>query len=688
MSFTDQDAPSFIDRHSKEMHDVMLEMAKIRNELVSMTRGQNEIRAGVHHVVKSMVRQDAKVWNVPDATWLAGDGSSPNLQCDHATTAHSMGTHEDEEIGEHILACQKAPAVNYLSERSQSEPFSPEYHHQNCISFGNADTVSADGHKAGGDDEQQQRQVSPTTRRMSVRKSSLNHRGKMTRSNLHSESGVSDLMRTASQIVGSDSDVLYESMESSRCSFGAHWHTESRDAQMLREMFQVAEKENDRLAELHDHGIGIVGRLKKEWLLMRSWSSETIEMVMDSWIGGVIMLNALFIGISMDLEDGGIGWLLADLMFLTIYIVEIGTKLRMLGRRRYVSKKSNLFDCSVVGVDLIQVLVALIFPSAKESLEKTPSASLLRVLRLGKLLRVARVLRSPLFKDLLAMMQGMSAGMTTLGWAIILFVGMVYVIALILREVFGRSPLETSPTISDDILPFFNSVPRSMFTTFRCSFGDCNTDWGTPIFEAVYAEYGQLYSCLYFLFVFIVTIGLFNVISAIFVQSVTDYFTSLSFDKKKARLNDDVLWCVNVAVLVRRLLAFQNGDVIQGKLSDSTGDLYNIIIDVGIMDKLAMDPQSVAAFEALDIAAEDRECISEILDPDNNGEINIIEMVEGIGRLRGNPRRSDIVTVNLMLRSLQRDLTYAIDRIDTKSGVPIHMPVRDDKCGNPALTTL
>merc|ERR1719217_1448433 len=99
--------------------------------------------------------------------------------------------------------------------------------------------------------------------------------------------------------------------------------------------------------------------------------------------------------------------------------------------------------------------------------------------------------------------------MTTLVWSIVLFILIVYVVALLFREFFGRQ----SGKDYTNIYPFFQTVPRSMFTVFRCSFGDCSTIGGTPIFEFVTEEYGGLYGFCYCLFIFVMTIGLFNVIS-------------------------------------------------------------------------------------------------------------------------------------------------------------------------------
>merc|ERR1719203_226356 len=127
------------------------------------------------------------------------------------------------------------------------------------------------------------------------------------------------------------------------------------------------------------------------------------------------------------------------------------------------------------------------------------------------------------------MIQGMLGGMQTLGWAIFMFFIMVYVTSLLFREMLGRRQIE-------NVTELFDSVPRSMLTTFRCSFGDCNTIGGAPLFEQVQIAHGGFASLFYCIFVFAVTIGIFNVISAIFVESTMEAAMSLQASKKAARL--------------------------------------------------------------------------------------------------------------------------------------------------------
>jgi len=72
------------------------------------------------------------------------------------------------------------------------------------------------------------------------------------------------------------------------------------------------------------------------------------------------------------------------------------------------------------------------------------------------------------------------------------------------------------------------------------------------------------------------------------------------------------------------------------------------------MDEIVREPAVRKVLIALDIDPDDHQYLSDILDPDNSGKIGIAELIDGLKRLRGGPRRSDIVSVDLMIRSLQQ----------------------------------
>merc|ERR1712061_661891 len=96
-------------------------------------------------------------------------------------------------------------------------------------------------------------------------------------------------------------------------------------------------------------------------------------------------------------------------------------------------------------------------------------------------------------------------------------------------------------------------------------------------------------------------------------------------------------------------------------------EIMNLDFERSIMDEVVMEPDMIEALNALDIDPDDHKYLSDILDPDNSGSIGIVEFYDGLKRLRGGPRRSDIVSVDLMIRSLQNTVQDISTRITATS---------------------
>lgn len=88
-----------------------------------------------------------------------------------------------------------------------------------------------------------------------------------------------------------------------------------------------------------------------------------------------------------------------------------------------------------------------------------------------------------------------------------------------------------------------------------------------------------------------------------------------------------------------------------------TDELYReisgIIFHRQVLDRVLCRETARKDLTQLDIDASDHKYLPDILDPHSRGAIGILEFVDGIKRLRGEPRRSDIITVDLMVRTLQ-----------------------------------
>lgn len=379
--------------------------------------------------------------------------------------------------------------------------------------------------------------------------------------------------------------------------------------------------------------------------VMKSWiSSDHLEMTVDSIMAVIILLNAIFIGIASDVSDGSVAWTVVDVSFSLLFVVELVFKIGTHGIRHFTGPGlvMNCLDFVLITWDVVQLTVQLALAGS----DNGPPASVFRMVRLVKIARVLRLANMDVFKDLLQMMQGMMGGMSTLFWAMIFFLLIVYVTALLFRELLGNR--QDVPNVSE----WFDSVPRAMFSTFRCSFGDCSTLSGQPIFEFVQQDMGTFYSLIYCLFVFSITIGLFNVISAIFVETTMEAAQKMAQEKKIVAHADERLLAARVTRLITCILkrSDQNADI---KFTEAVDELFEIEVPRSVIDETIKDEEAKQVLDELDIHPQDRTRLSDIFDPDNGGTVALSDVAAGIRRLRGEPRRSDIVCVDLMIRTIQ-----------------------------------
>merc|ERR1712187_472630 len=100
---------------------------------------------------------------------------------------------------------------------------------------------------------------------------------------------------------------------------------------------------------------------------------------------------------------------------------------------------------------------------------------------------------------------------------------------------------------------------------------------------------------------------------------------------------------------------------------DDYDEIINLEVPRSVIEQLAQDPAAQKSLIDLDIDPEDNEHLVDIFDPDNGGTITVTDFIEGLRRLRGDPRRSDIISIDLMLRSVQTSVNEILARSESRS---------------------
>merc|ERR1712039_706528 len=79
----------------------------------------------------------------------------------------------------------------------------------------------------------------------------------------------------------------------------------------------------------------------------------------------------------------------------------------------------------------------------------------------------------------------------------------------------------------------------------------------------------------------------------------------------------------------------------------------SIQITPDLFAELRQEPNFNEILRDLDVDEEDQFNLFETLDLDGNGFLDLSELFEGITKLRGDARRSDVISIQLMIRGLQ-----------------------------------
>jgi len=256
------------------------------------------------------------------------------------------------------------------------------------------------------------------------------------------------------------------------------------------------------------------------------------------------------------------------------------------------------------------------------------------------------------------MIHGMVGGLRTLGWACVMLTIPVYILGFLLSQTLGvRKDVES-----------FSSVPKAMFTVVRCMTSECTDFNGRPLILTLLAEHGWLLGFLYVVFILMTLLGLFNLFTAIFVENAVAAAKSNEALQAKRRQRSREQLTAKLRQLIKIFWAAQRDH----SSLDSIGETFSLSQSCDMQVSLELYETVVAKtstqhiLEDLEIAEDDYLDLFDILDADGNGFLDVKEIVEGMLKLRGNARRSDVVGVGYAVRALQMSFSEFSEIIQEK----------------------
>ncbi|CAJ1368812.1 unnamed protein product [Effrenium voratum] len=393
-----------------------------------------------------------------------------------------------------------------------------------------------------------------------------------------------------------------------------------------------------------------------------------ILMYLEPFIALLIVANGIVIGFQTDPNfDSWDGWIYIDVTFAGFLVLEILIRFAVLGCCEFWRGSErcvwNFFDSFLAVAAITDISWQL---SAAEPPDMA-GTFLLRFFRLVRLARIVRVFRLKVMKDLRLMVRGLVAGIWTLSLAFTLLFAVLYVIAGFANIAMGGS----SKLLELGLTNYFYNIPVSMFTAFRCFTGDCTNGVGHSITTMLTAEFGLPFVLGYIASYMLVTMGIFNVILAVYVDITmkaakeNDAVTADQYARESIRVaratrellkkfaaayhlchvDEQMHENVNERLEINHAATLFTDDEIHDNIEISKELFLLVVQDRGVqrlMDELELPAGRAHLFE--------------VIDADGSGSLQISELLQGLLKLRGEVNKGDAIAPLLATRVIQQKL--------------------------------
>mmetsp|Transcript_18848 Transcript_18848/g.54487 ORF Transcript_18848/g.54487 Transcript_18848/m.54487 type:complete len:677 (+) Transcript_18848:107-2137(+) len=366
----------------------------------------------------------------------------------------------------------------------------------------------------------------------------------------------------------------------------------------------------------------------------------------------LVLANTVTLGLSLDVLPGWVGWDWISAGFAVAFLVELLVRIKLRGGFHAFYRRDgwrwHVFDTIIVLFAMLDLLT-LIVGSAHVS---SRTLMVARVARLPRLTRITRLARLSVFHELSYMLRGIEAGISTLLWSLVLLMMVCYIGGVLLTQTIGRD------TVDEDFRPYaekhFSTVPLSMFSLFRCFTGDCSVFDGRPMGYILLERYGPIVIPTYLVVIIGVTVGMFNVIVANFLQNAQRAAKFNDVEKRRMLRRERKMVNEKTAKLLRRVQEIYLGKPSQMRGRVSVADLK---ISREMFGEILRDPQVIGWLDDMGCDDDVRHRLFDKIDRDGNGELEAQEFVTGVvDFLRG--RFDNMETLNSLMRSINMRLIH------------------------------
>lgn len=422
--------------------------------------------------------------------------------------------------------------------------------------------------------------------------------------------------------------------------------------------------------------------------------------IMDIIPAAVIILNSILLGVQADVKPESVVWDVFEALFTAFFIVELVGKTIVIGPKKFFCGNDwywSFFDTFCVLMAIVEMVVN--YTSVNEGNEGGGGImGIMKMLKLFRLGRVVRLLKFRIFAELKLMVQGVFTGLRVLLWAVVLLMILMYLLAMVGRTLYGAPPGQ-QPDQEKGEFHEFASVFQSWLTMFRCFTEGCADYDGRPLQERMRASHVQgewMFVISYVLVFLFISIGIFNLIMAVFIDSVndgslkkkqrelgasaakTEYILADKFKVKcLAEHKKSVLSSApprhgirDAEALERSLTHLARRTAKSGMLDESSAGIRKLMERHGTIVSeeeftkwLYTDHDLIQILDDADVDLSVKFDLFDVLDADISGELDFGELINGLMKCRGPVSKNDVIAIRNKVGHLVKMVTQIKEHI-------------------------
>eukprot|EP00927_Polykrikos_kofoidii_P014109 TRINITY_DN16151_c0_g2_i2.p1 TRINITY_DN16151_c0_g2~~TRINITY_DN16151_c0_g2_i2.p1 ORF type:complete len:898 (-),score=148.57 TRINITY_DN16151_c0_g2_i2:13-2706(-) len=325
-------------------------------------------------------------------------------------------------------------------------------------------------------------------------------------------------------------------------------------------------------------------------------------------------------------KDEAVGYKILDVLFAIFFTSEVVVRMIVHGRIGFFygsGRKWNRFDFLIIVFTNLDLLLKLTI-NGTEFYTVLESLGFLRLMRLGKLLRVLRMVG--LIPELKMMVYLISASFHSFIWALILMMLMIFVVSVYFTEVVAKM-VRDDILAQDEVSPMWGTIGSSVLSLFQAISG--GDDWSV-FMEPLGADPTFMGSTNIMFFSFYVAFMIFvtmNLVTGVFVEGAQRL---ISEDKD--------------AEFLKKTQALFG-------ISDTDG---NLEISYSEFQELIAADEINEYFISCDFNRNAASGLFQLLDADQSGSLSLDEFVGGCLRLRSVARCVDLVNLCIVISEGER----------------------------------